>query len=187
MDHYMDIRLRPDPEFAAHQLLGALYSKLHRALVQIDSNDIGVSFPDVSQDGKRLGQRLRLHGTAAALRGLSSRGWLEGMRDHVDVNETKPAPQTALHRSIRRIQVQSNAARLRRRLMLRKGVSEMEALKQIPDAASRKTDLPFITLRSQSTRQAFPLFILHDAPTKEQIAGPFNAYGLSQIATIPWF
>lgn len=187
MDHYIDIRLRPDPEFPARQLLGALYSKLHRALAQIGCNDIGVSFPDVSQDGNRLGGCLRLHGDIAVLQRMSTQDWLAGMRDHVTVGEIKPVPNTALHRSIRRVQVQSNAARMRRRLMRRKGISEAEALRQIPDAASRHTDLPFITLRSQSTGQTFPLFLLHGAPTNEPTNGSFNAYGLSPSATVPWF
>lgn len=187
MDHYIDIRLRPDPEFPAHQLLEALYSKLHRVLVQRASDNIGVSFPDVSKDGKHLGQRLRLHGDAAVLQSLSARDWLKGMRDHVIIDDMKPAPATNLHRTVQRIQVQSSAARLRRRLIRRKGISEAEALKQIPDSASRQTDLPFITLRSQSTGQAFPLFIRHNATSKESTSGTFSAYGLSQTATIPWF
>lgn len=187
MDHYIDIRLRPDPEFAAHQLMGALYSKLHRALTEIDSSNIGVSFPDVSADGRRLGQRLRLHGDVAALQKMTARDWLTGMRDHVCVDETRRVPDTALHRSVRRIQVQSNAARLRRRLMRRKNISEADALKQIPDSASRQTDLPFLSLRSHSTAQSFPLFIQHQAPTGEPTAGPFNTYGLSRTATVPWF
>ena len=33
MDHYVDIDVRPDPEFPVHQLMSALYAKLHRALV----------------------------------------------------------------------------------------------------------------------------------------------------------
>lgn len=109
------------------------------------------------------------------------------MRDHVNVDDMKPVPATDLHRTIQRIQVQSSAARLRRRLMRRKDISEAEALKQIPDSASRQTDLPFITLRSQSTGQTFPLFIRHNKASNTSTPGTFNAYGLSQTATVPWF
>jgi CRISPR-associated endonuclease Csy4 len=35
MDHYLDIRLRPDPYFPEAMLMGALYSKLHRALYDL--------------------------------------------------------------------------------------------------------------------------------------------------------
>lgn len=37
MDHYIDILLLPDPEFPASMLMGALYNKLHKALVVLDS------------------------------------------------------------------------------------------------------------------------------------------------------
>ena len=32
MDHYLDIRVLPDPEFGQVELLNALYAKLHRVL-----------------------------------------------------------------------------------------------------------------------------------------------------------
>lgn len=43
--HYIDITILPDPEFSHTHLMGALLSKLHRALVQLQSSSIGVSFP----------------------------------------------------------------------------------------------------------------------------------------------
>ena len=49
MDHYVDIDVQPDPEFPAHQLMEALYAKLHRALMAHNSTSIGVSFPGFSQ------------------------------------------------------------------------------------------------------------------------------------------
>ncbi|WP_256379702.1 type I-F CRISPR-associated endoribonuclease Cas6/Csy4, partial [Arhodomonas sp. KWT] len=42
LDHYLDIRVLPDPEFQQSMLLGALVSKLHRGLVDIDADDIGI-------------------------------------------------------------------------------------------------------------------------------------------------
>jgi len=187
MNRYIDIRLRPDPDFPSHQLMSALYSKLHHALVQFRRDDIGVSFPDLSHDGKRLGHCLRLHSTTDALQHLAGGDWLAGMRDHVQIGNLAPVPETTLHRPIRRVQVQSSAARLRRRLIRRKGISEQEALQHIPDSASRQTTLPFVLLRSRSTAHAFPLFIEHGAPQEHPVDGPFNTYGLSQTATVPWF
>lgn len=48
MDHYIDIRLRPDPDFAPAMLMGALYNKLHRALFDLQAEDLGVSFLAIS-------------------------------------------------------------------------------------------------------------------------------------------
>jgi CRISPR-associated endonuclease Csy4 len=83
VNHYLDIRLRSDPEFAPHQLMSALFSKLHRALVESGSQDIGVSFPEVDPKRPTLGGQLRLHGDASALQRLMALNWLVGMRDHL--------------------------------------------------------------------------------------------------------
>lgn len=32
MDHYLDLRVLPDPEFNTEMLMAALFAKLHRAL-----------------------------------------------------------------------------------------------------------------------------------------------------------
>ena len=81
--HYIDITLLPDPEFSHAHLLGALVAKLHRALVQLKADDIGISFPRYNLRPRSLGDVLRLHGTEAALQRLMELPWLQGMRDHV--------------------------------------------------------------------------------------------------------
>ena len=121
--HYINITLLPDPEFSHAHLLGALLAKLHRALVQLTSNDIGVSFPQHVNAplGKRtLGAVLRLHGPQVALAGLMEQGWLKGMRDHVQLSEVAPVPSGVQHRLVLRRQFKTNADRLRRRRMARK-------------------------------------------------------------------
>lgn len=47
MDHYLEIRVLPDPEFSSEMLMAALFAKLHRVLGARGQGDIGVSFPDV--------------------------------------------------------------------------------------------------------------------------------------------
>jgi CRISPR-associated endonuclease Csy4 len=186
MDHYLDIHLLPDPEFPAGQLMNALFAKLHRALVQLDSRSIGVSFPD-ARKGAGLGQHLRLHGCMAALNDLLALPWLTGMRDHVKLGEPTPVPTDAKHCRVRRVQVDSSPERLRRRTMRRHGLSEEKARERIPDHAAKLLQLPYISLRSQSTGQPFRLFIEQGKPQPEPVVGSFNAYGLSQEATVPWF
>ncbi len=186
MDHYLDIRLLPDPEFPAGQLLNALFAKLHRRLVQLNSHAIGVSFPEV-REGDGLGQLLRLHGCAAALGDLQGQPWLMGMRDHVRMGEVSLVPANAQHCRVRRVQSDSNPERLRRRAMKRHGLSEQQAVERIPDTAVKLLHLPYLSLRSQSTGRQFRLFIGQDAPQSTPCVGSFNAYGLSQNATVPWF
>ena len=186
LDHYLDIHLLPDPEFPTGQLMNALFAKLHRALVQLSSRSIGVSFPEASS-AAGLGRHLRLHGDLAALNDLSGQSWLTGMRDHVQFGQLLPVPADARHCQVRRVQVDSSPGRLRRRAMKRHGLSEEQALERIPDSAAKLLRLPYLSLRSQSTGQAFRLFIEQDAPQVEPRTGSFNAYGLSQEATVPWF
>ena len=128
--HYINITLLPDPEFSHAHLLGALVAKLHRALVQGHTTDIGVSYPQhVSQPltKRTLGAVLRLHGTPEALQRLMEEDWLKGMRDHTQVGELLPVPANAQHRTVRRRQFKTNADRLRRRRMQRKGETAEQA------------------------------------------------------------
>lgn len=187
MDHYVDIEVRPDPEFPAPQLMSALYAKLHRALVAQGSNRIGVSLPGVAEGVPQLGARLRLHGDLAVLSALLASDWLTGLRDHVALTQPARVPDRAQYRVVRRVQVKSSPDRLRRRLMRRHDLDEQEALQRIPDEAARFARLPFVQLRSTSTGQTFRLFIDHGPMLASAVPGDFNAYGLSQGATIPWF
>lgn len=187
MNHYVDMDLRPDPEFPSYQLMSALYSKLHRILALQGCTGIGVSFPGLDVKAPHLGARLRLHGSLALLSDLLERDWLAGMRDHVLLSPPMQVPNSAMHRTVRRVQVKSNPERLRRRLMRRHDLDEQEARQRIPDASARLLRLPFVQLKSASTGQSFRLFIDHGPTQSEAVTGEFNAYGLSQGATIPWF
>ena len=188
--HYIDITLLPDPEFSHAHLLGALLSKLHRALVQRKSSDIGVSFPqhvNAPLSQRTLGSVLRLHGPQHALEALMAQDWLRGMRDHVALTPLAAAPPNAPHRLVLRRQFKTNAERLRRRRMARKGETAEQAAAAIPDTVERKPNLPFAQLRSSSTGQPFCLFVEHGALQPGAVAGSFNTYGLSQGGSVPWF
>lgn len=187
MDHYVDLKLRPDPESSPSHLMAALFSKLHLALVAQKSERIGTSFPAVEAERQWLGDCLRLHGTHADLTTLMQMPWLAGVRDHVQATAVSPVPTKAKHRVVSRVQAKSSPDRLRRRQMRRHGIDATEALARVPDAAIERLDLPYVHVRSHSTAQPFRLFIQHgdlqDAPTP----GCFNGYGLSPVTTIPWF
>ena len=186
MDHYLDIQTLPDPEFPVNTVLGALVSKLHRGLVTLEADDIGISFPEHEQQPP-LGSQLRLHGTEKRLQALMDQNWLRGMRDHVAVRDIAQIPDKAGHRTVRRRQYKTNAERLRRRRMKRHQESYEEACRHIPDSVERRVRTPFLIVRSQSTGQAFSLFIEHGEVQSEPIPGRFNTYGLSSEATVPWF
>lgn len=187
MDHFIDIRLRPEPEFPAYQLMGALFGKFHLVLARLGIQDIGVSFPDVNMQQPSLGDRLRLHGNAFALSRLTDEQWLAGVRDHVVLGPVTPVPERVAYRHVVRVQAKSSPDRLRRRQMLRHGIELSEAERRYPDDTAKRLDLPFASLVSQSTGQPFHLFVSHGSLLDQPTFGAFNSYGLSQEATVPWF
>lgn len=187
MDHYVDLKLLPDPEIAQPHLMGALFSKLHLTLVAQRSEHIGISFPAVQDAPPWLGEHLRLHGSQAELGAMMATPWLAGMRDHLQISAVLPVPATARFRVVSRVQAKSNPDRLRRRQMRRHGIDAAEALARVPDTAAERLDLPYVQLRSLSTVQSFKLFIRHGALQDTASTGVFGAYGLSPTATVPWF
>lgn len=188
MDHYVDIRLRPDPELAPPHLISGLYTRLHRALTRLAKTDIGVSFPGHLANPANLGTHMRLHGSAASLSELIASPWLNGMLDHLMLSDASVVPDGTAHLRVVRVQAKSSPARLRRRAMRRHGIDAETALQRIPDAAAETLQLPFVQLGSQSTGQAsFLLFIRHTSPQPQSSPGCFNSYGLSLGATVPWF
>lgn len=187
MDHYLDINIRPDPEFTMPLLMSALISKLHQALTSLESDVIGVSFPNYQLSSRTLGDRMRLHGTDSQLRKLMEKNWLTGMADHTECGELLQVPVSTQHCMVRRQQVKSNVERLRRRRMKRKGESYEQAAEAIPVRVEQRSTLPFADLSSKSTGEVFKLFIEQKTDVKECREGAFNSYGLSLGATVPWF
>lgn len=187
MDHYVDLTLLPDPEISEPHLMGALFSKLHLALVELRSEHIGVSFPAIRQSPAWLGDRLRLHGGQASLAKLLALNWLAGMRDHIHATSVLHVPPDVSFRVVRRVQAKSNPERLRRRQMRRHGLSADEAMHRVPETATEHLHLPYVQLTSRSTAQSFRLFIRHGELLEAETLGTFGAFGLSATATVPWF
>lgn len=185
--HYIDLTVVPDPESGSPALLGALYDRLHMALVQHQLDGIGVSFPGYSITPRSLGTTLRMHGSDASLRQLLGADWLKGMRDHVRMTDVAPAPADAPHRTVQRKQFKTSAERLRRRRMKRKGETAEQAKEAIPGTIERTPNLPYVHVRSQSTGQPFCLFIALGPPGPTAAPGHFSRYGLGGPATVPWF
>lgn len=176
----------PDPEFTDTVLMSALYNKLHRTLVSMKSDDIGVSFPGYQLKPKTLGTVLRVHGSQASLNSLLEAGWLKGMMDHIEPVAITEVPQTTQYLLVKRKQYKTSAERLRRRRKKRKGETWEQVCQAIPNQLSPKVGCPFSTLRSQSSGQTFSIFI-NQQRTNESIGGTFNSYGLSRKATVPYF
>ena len=186
MDRYIEFRLFADPEYAPSQIMSVLYGKLHLALAELGTGDVGVSFPD-ADTGRTPGTRLRLHGTAEALGRLMHINWTTGIYDYVAQSPVQPVPADATFRSWYRVQAKSNPERLRRRMMKRHGVDAEIAFKQIPDSAAEMLKLPYVRIKSLSSGRHFRLFFKPGPIERKERQGSFSAYGLSRVATVPWF
>lgn len=190
LDHYLDIQIKPDEDFSSGQLMGVLFGKLHRALAELQSTDIAICFPDHRQSSERepfMGHTLRILASEDRLKQLMAQAWLVGVRDHIMVSDIRPVPKTDQYRVVRRVQTQSSPERLQRRYIKRHDVSLESAQKLITVDHMKFSQLPFVSIRSQSTGQRFRLFIEHGNLTNTPVQGVFNTYGLSATATVPWF
>jgi CRISPR-associated endonuclease Csy4 len=186
MDHYVELRIRPDPELLASQVLEKVYARLHRELARLGREDIGVSFPQATHQ-RGLGSVFRLHGSADALAVLLAGGWLESLRDYVASEGVRRIPDDCRYRRVSRAQAKSSPERLRRRQMKRHGIDAATAAARIPDTARESLRLPFVRLTSASTGQQFLLFVSHGPLQNQPTQGRFSAYGLSADGTVPWF
>ncbi|MDR2050308.1 MAG: type I-F CRISPR-associated endoribonuclease Cas6/Csy4 [Deltaproteobacteria bacterium] len=187
MNHYLDIKIRALPELVPEHIMEKLFAKIHLALVELHSSDIAVSFPEMNERRHSLGHCLRLHGEKDSLSSLVQKAGLAGMSDYLFTGEPRPVPEKCAFRRISRVQTKSGVGRLRRRLARRHNLSLEEATARIPDSVAEKTTLPFVRVRSGSSGRFFRLFIRHAPLSDTPIPGKFNAYGLSDTATVPWF
>ncbi len=184
MDYYLDITLLPDPEFEKQVLLNALFSKFHRGMSQTVPGEIGVSFPDFD---KRLGVRLRLHGSAESLDKLMAAGWMKGLGDYTRVSDIQVVPADCQYRTVRRVQAKS-AWNKRKRSIAKGWLSEEEAEAKIPDDQQKSLKhLPFLQIKSLSNGNVMRIYVEHGELQGTPQEGTRNSYGLSSTATIPWF
>jgi len=184
MEHYIDIKVLPDPEFSPSVLMNALFAKLHRALVEAGHGEVGVSFP---QAQKTLGDSIRLHGNQDALQRLIAVGWLKGLTDYTSVTAITAVPDICRYRVVKRVQAKSSVERMYRRSVRKGWLSTEEAEARMNASKEQQLKLPFVQLKSHSSGQAFRLFIQQGKLLDSPGPGKFSAYGLSDAATIPWF
>lgn len=180
MDHYLDIRVLPDPELTEDMLMSALFAKLHRALGARRKGDVGVSFPEHRY---RPGVRLRLHGLRPALEALEASDWRAGLDDYCRCEPIAPVPAIKGWRTVSRVQMKSSPERMLRRSVRKGWLTEAAARRQLTGMERQRSALSWINMKSLSTRQSFRLFIRHGSLVNTPVSGTFSSYGLSVQAT----
>ena len=183
MEYYIDIELKPDAEMQESPLMNLVYNKFHKALIKLKTEQIGVSFPKCQI---KLGKVLRLHGDKTDLHNLQGLNWLGGVAGYCEISDVKNVPAGVKYRTISRIRTnmtKSKLERLKRRGSITPGEEKTYKAKMF----SQGLDNPYLDLESGSTGQKHRRFI-HLGPLLDQpVAGKFDSYGLSKVATVPWF
>ena len=183
MDHYIEIKLNSDDDFPVYFLRNSCFKKLHKALFTLKANDIGVSFPKYKH---KLGDVIRIHGSQARLTELQNTHWLGGLVGYCDVSEIQAIPSDVKHRTISRIQSNMTASKLRR-LIKRGSISTDDAKKYRAKMFSQGLDNPYLELESSSNGNKHRRYLQFSELLDEAVAGEFDQFGLSKMATVPWF
>ncbi|MFK5975826.1 MAG: type I-F CRISPR-associated endoribonuclease Cas6/Csy4 [Sulfurovum sp.] len=191
MKYYIDIKLLGDDEVNLGFIWRKIYLELHLMLSDIkDKNsevDIGFSFPNYQTQTFPLGDILRIFANSKEeLVSLNLIKYLGRFDEYIIREDIKPVPKdTKTYVTFSRKQFKSNPERLARRQAKRKGISIEEALKNYAEMTPESTKLPFIMMKS-SKGQYMKIFIeksISDVETK----GKYSTYGLSKVASVPWF
>jgi len=183
MDCYIDVQLKPDEEMRENVLLNKVYTKLHKALFTLKSTNIGVSFPKYHL---KLGDVVRIHGSRDRLMALQAMNWLGGLIGYCDVSDIAPVPEQAKFRTVSRIQ--SNMTESKSRRLIKRGTLSPEEAKQYKAKMfSKGLDNPYLEMESGSNGQKHRRYIQFGELLDDQVSGGFDQFGLSKVATVPWF
>ncbi len=183
MNMHININLQPNAEMPINWLLNAVYTKLHKVLHDLGSTSIGISFPNYKVT---MGNVVRLHGSEADLAKLQQSDWLGGMAGYCQVSEILPAPGVVQHRTISRKQPTMSESKLRR-LIKRGSLTETDAKQYRAKMFGKGLDNPYLELQSSSNGHKHRRYIEFGELLDHPVSGEFDNFGLSKIATIPWF
>ena len=183
MDSYIEIIIKPNAEIRKNVLLNKVYTKLHKALVTLNSDCIGVSFP---QYNVLLGKVIRIHSHTVMLYNLEKLDWLGKLIEYCNVSKITKVPKNCRYRTISRIQSTMSKAKLNR-LIKRGTISNKEIRSYKSKMFSKGLSNPYLELESNSNGQKYRLYINFGEKQTKEILGTFDYFGLSKTATIPIF
>ena len=183
MNYYLDIQIQPDAEMRENVLLNKVYTKFHKALFTLQSDDIGVSFPEYKI---KLGIMLRIHATEHRLAQLQQLNWLGGLSDCCKVSAIQVIPDKVKYRTVSRIQPNMSSAKLQR-LIKRGTIAESEIKHYKAKLFQQGLDNPYLEIESVSNGHNHRRYIAFGELTDAAINGQFDHFGLSKTARIPWF
>lgn len=183
MDFYIDVKLKPDAEMPVNRLLNVLYSKFHKALCDLKSEQLGISFPAYKI---MLGNQIRIHGSSSSLTDLQGIQWIGGLVGYCDVSQIFAVPKGPLYRTVGRKQTAMSQAKLNR-LLKRGSISEQDAKQYKAKMFTKGLDNPYLEMVSGSSGHKYRRYIEFGELLTQPVLGKFDQFGLSKTATVPWF
>jgi CRISPR-associated endonuclease Csy4 len=183
MDYFIDIQVKPDANIRENVLLNRVFTQFHKALHALNSNSIGVSFPNYKV---KLGNVLRIHATKEMLETLYASNWLDDLSGHYKSASIRPVPEEVQYRTVSRKQANMTQAKLRR-LIKRGSIRESEIQSYKAQMFKRGLDNPYLELESASNGHKHRRFLEFGQLLDKPQTGTFDCFGLSRTATIPWF
>jgi len=183
MNYYIDIQIQPDAEMRENELLNKVYAKFHKALFDLNSDDIGVSFPEYKIT---LGRTLRIHGTENRLGELQALNWLGGLSGYCKLSAITLIPENVQYRTVSRVQSTMSAAKLQR-IIKRETIAESDVKHYKAKMFEKGLDNAFVELQSTSNNHQYRFYFAFGELSEKSFQGKFNQFGLSKSATVPIF
>jgi CRISPR-associated endonuclease Csy4 len=202
MNHYQDIKIFSDAECNLAFLRNKIYQKLHKAIFDLATTKIGVSFPNSKENQKDtlpnilLGDTIRIHSNKAKLQQLQNLNWLGGLVGYCKISDVLPLPDKVDgYRVISRIRQNMSFARMQKKIIHQqskgylKTDEEIRVYEKYYKAKMFKTGLnnPYLELNSVSTGGKYRLYIEFGEVQDKAAVGDFNNFGLSNEATTAIF
>jgi CRISPR-associated endonuclease Csy4 len=183
MDHYIDITIKPDSEMRENVLMNKVVTKFHKTLCDLNSHDLGLSFPEYRI---LLGRKLRVHSTKGRLKQLQNINWLDSLSDYCQQSEILKVPSQVTHRTVSRIQQNMTNSKLNR-LIKRGSISESEVKTYKAKMYAQGLSEAYLELESTTNGHHHRRYVSFGKLISEPKKGLFDFFGFSKEATIPWF
>ena len=169
MKFYQEITIIPNHEIDKYFIFSKLFTQIHLALTSIkeiegdkEKSPAGVSFPEYKVGKKSdLGSKLRLFSlNEVTLQNLDIRKWLSQLSDYIHISSIREVPQKIDgYVTFSRHQPKINKERLARRYAKRHNISYDSALDFYKEMNEELSELPFIKLKSLSSKNVFSLHV----------------------------
>lgn len=178
MDHYLEFSLRGTKKTPVPVLMSALLHQTHYALVKLNTNQLGVSFPTY---GTTLGDVLRVHGEAHLLKLFILN--FDKLDTGISVSDIRPVPNEAHQVRFYRIRPSKQNSKLQAGMKSGHITDpKLYVLKMCQEVISE----PFFQSRSESTGQSYKRFVGRKE-SDTAVIGEFDSFGMSKLATVPLF